>query len=163
RLPPVRRRPCAADRAAGHGRADDPPADQPRGHRGVPPRGAGHLPDDGPRVGDPPAHPRDPGAGPAADAELPLLWSGVPAAAPGDQLQQPGGGRPRRLRGAAMSTGLKLTHYPPMPHQLRRYHHLGGNQAGILPGYLVPVVDVPGEPLMRAMTATMPAYHRIIM
>lgn len=62
-----------------------------------------------------------------------------------------------------MSTGLKLTHYPPMPHQLRRYHHLGGNQAGILPGYLVPVVDVPGEPLMRAMTATMPAYHRIIM
>jgi thiazole/oxazole-forming peptide maturase SagD family component len=50
-----------------------------------------------------------------------------------------------------------------MPHQLRRYRHLGGNQTGILPGYLVPVVDVPGEPRMRAMTATMPRYHRLIM
>lgn len=58
---------------------------------------------------------------------------------------------------------MRLTHYPPMPHLLRRYRYLGGNQAGILPGYFVSVTDIPGEPLMRAMTATMPAYHRLIM
>lgn len=57
----------------------------------------------------------------------------------------------------------RLTHYPSMPHLLRRYQHLAGNQAGILPGYFVAVTDIPGEPLMRAMTATMPAYHRFIM
>ncbi|MEV0733034.1 YcaO-like family protein [Polymorphospora sp. NPDC050346] len=56
-----------------------------------------------------------------------------------------------------------LTHYPPMPHLLRRYRHLGGNQTGIMPGFLVSVADIPGEPQMRAMTATMPHYHRSIM
>lgn len=56
-----------------------------------------------------------------------------------------------------------VTHYPSMHHLLRRYRHLGGNQAGILPGYFVAVTDIPGEPLMRAMTATMPAYHRLVM
>ena len=58
---------------------------------------------------------------------------------------------------------MKLAHYPAMPHLLRRYRHLGGNQTGILPGYFVAVTDIPGEPVMRAMTATMPSYHRLIM
>jgi thiazole/oxazole-forming peptide maturase SagD family component len=53
--------------------------------------------------------------------------------------------------------------YPPMPHLMRRYRHLGGNQTGIMPGFLVSVADIPGEPEMRAMTATMPHYHRQIM
>jgi thiazole/oxazole-forming peptide maturase SagD family component len=56
-----------------------------------------------------------------------------------------------------------LSHYPPMPSLLRRYRHLGGNQAGIMPGFFVSVADIPGEPQMRAMTATMPHYHRLIM
>lgn len=56
-----------------------------------------------------------------------------------------------------------LRHYPPMPHLLRRYRHLGGNQTGIMPGFFVSVADIPGEPEMRAMTATMPHYHRLIM
>jgi thiazole/oxazole-forming peptide maturase SagD family component len=53
--------------------------------------------------------------------------------------------------------------YPPMPHLLRRYKLLGGNQTGIMPGFFVSVADIPGEPQMRAMTATMPHYHRQIM
>ncbi|WP_157631316.1 YcaO-like family protein [Catelliglobosispora koreensis] len=53
--------------------------------------------------------------------------------------------------------------YPPMAHLLKRYRHLGGNQAGIMPGFFVTVADIPGEPLMRSMTATMPHYHRQIM
>lgn len=57
----------------------------------------------------------------------------------------------------------RLTHYPAMPHLLRRYRALGGNQTGILPGFFVSVTDIPGEPVMRAMTATMPSYHRLIM
>lgn len=56
-----------------------------------------------------------------------------------------------------------LSHYPAMTHLLRRYRRLGGNQAGILPGYFVAVTDVPGEPRMRAMTSTMPHYHRLVM
>ncbi|GIG56445.1 streptolysin associated protein SagD [Longispora fulva] len=56
-----------------------------------------------------------------------------------------------------------ITHYPSMTNVLRRYAHLGGNQGGIMPGFLVSVADVPGEPQMRAMTATMPQYHRLIM
>ncbi len=56
-----------------------------------------------------------------------------------------------------------LTHYPPMPTLLRRYRHLGGNQAGIMPGFFISVADIPGEPQMRAMTSTMPHYHRLIM
>lgn len=58
---------------------------------------------------------------------------------------------------------IALSHYPPMPHQLRRYRHLGGNQSGIMPGFFVSVADIPGEPELRAMTATMPNYHRLIM
>ncbi len=57
----------------------------------------------------------------------------------------------------------RASFYPPMPHLLRRYRFLGGNQAGIMPGFFVSVADVPGEPQMRAMTATMPHYHRQIM
>lgn len=56
-----------------------------------------------------------------------------------------------------------ISHYPPMPHLMRRYRHLGGNQTGIMPGFFVSVADIPGEPQMRAMTATMPHYHRSIM
>ncbi len=56
-----------------------------------------------------------------------------------------------------------LTHYPPMPRLLRRYRHLGANQSGVMPGFFVSVADIPGEPRMRAMTATMPHYHRLIM
>lgn len=56
-----------------------------------------------------------------------------------------------------------VRHYPPMPHLLRRYRFLGGNQTGIMPGFFVSVADIPGEPQMRAMTATMPHYHRLIM
>lgn len=62
-----------------------------------------------------------------------------------------------------MNGGPRLAHYPPMTHLLRRYRHLGGNQTGILPGYFISVADIPGEPLMRAMTATMPQFHRLIM
>jgi thiazole/oxazole-forming peptide maturase SagD family component len=64
---------------------------------------------------------------------------------------------------APVGAGPRLAHYPPMPHLLRRYRHLGGNQTGILPGYFMAVTDIPGEPRMRAMTATMPSYHRLIM
>jgi thiazole/oxazole-forming peptide maturase SagD family component len=56
-----------------------------------------------------------------------------------------------------------VAYYPPMQHLLRRYRHLGGNQTGIMPGFLVSVADIPGEPQMRAMTATMPHYHRSVM
>src|SRR5690606_11809530 len=113
----------------------------------------------------PPAHLRDPGAGPVADAQLSGMRTGGQAAAAGAQLQQSGGGGPDRVGGAAMSapTAAPLAHYPPLRHLLRRYRHLGGNQAGIPPGYCVAVTDSPGEPLMRAMTATMPAYHRRVM
>lgn len=67
------------------------------------------------------------------------------------------------MTAAPGGAGPRLAHYPSMPHLLRRYRHLGGNQTGILPGYFVAVTDIPGEPLMRAMTATMPSYHRMIM
>jgi len=50
-----------------------------------------------------------------------------------------------------------------MSHLQAKYRHIGGNQTGIMPGYLVSVADIPGEPEMRAMTATMPHYHRQIM
>jgi ribosomal protein S12 methylthiotransferase accessory factor YcaO len=50
-----------------------------------------------------------------------------------------------------------------MTNLLRRYRHLGGNQAGIMPGFFVSVADIPGVPEMRAMTATMPRYHRQVM
>nr|MDT0656839.1 YcaO-like family protein [Micromonospora sp. DSM 115978] len=56
-----------------------------------------------------------------------------------------------------------ISHYPPMTHLLRRYRHLGGNQGGIMPGFFVSVADIPGEPELRAMTATMPHYHRLVM
>ncbi|MGI5183609.1 YcaO-like family protein [Dactylosporangium sp. CA-152071] len=56
-----------------------------------------------------------------------------------------------------------VSHYPPMTRLLRRYKHLGANQTGIMPGFFVAVADIPGEPRMRAMTATMPHYHRLIM
>ncbi|HEY8474211.1 MAG TPA: YcaO-like family protein [Natronosporangium sp.] len=56
-----------------------------------------------------------------------------------------------------------LTYYPSMVHQLARYRRLGGNQTGILPGYFVSVTDIPGEPLLRSATATMPKYHRLVM
>ncbi|QSB06864.1 YcaO-like family protein [Natronoglycomyces albus] len=58
---------------------------------------------------------------------------------------------------------MRIKHYPPMSRLLNQYRHIGGNQTGIMPGYFVSVADVPGEPLMRAMTATMPHYHRNIM
>ncbi|HWG99753.1 MAG TPA: YcaO-like family protein [Pilimelia sp.] len=67
------------------------------------------------------------------------------------------------MSGRGAATAGTLTHYPPMPHLLRRYRHLGGNQAGIMPGFFVSVADIPGEPQMRAMTSTMPHYHRSIM
>jgi thiazole/oxazole-forming peptide maturase SagD family component len=44
---------------------------------------------------------------------------------------------------------------------LRRYAHLGGNQGGILPGMLVSVAAVEGEPFLRSATAAMPQYHRL--
>lgn len=56
-----------------------------------------------------------------------------------------------------------LSHYPPMTRLQRKYREIGGNQTGIMPGYFVSVADIPGEPEMRAMTATMPNYHRLIM
>jgi thiazole/oxazole-forming peptide maturase SagD family component len=56
-----------------------------------------------------------------------------------------------------------VRHYPPMPHLLKRYRLVGGNQTGIMPGFFVSVADIPGEPEMRAMTATMPHYHRQVM
>lgn len=58
-------------------------------------------------------------------------------------------------------TGVR--YYPSMTHLVRGYRRLAGNQAGIMPGFLVSVADIPGEPRMRAMTATMPRYHRQIM
>lgn len=58
---------------------------------------------------------------------------------------------------------VSLSHYPPMSRLLRQYRNIGGNQSGIMPGYFVSVADIPGEPEMRAMTATMPHYHRQIM
>jgi thiazole/oxazole-forming peptide maturase SagD family component len=60
-------------------------------------------------------------------------------------------------------TAGRLSHYPSMTHLIRQYQHLGGNQAGIMPGFFVAVADIAGEPEMRAMTATMPHYHRQIM
>ncbi len=59
--------------------------------------------------------------------------------------------------------GITVSHYPSMTNLVRRYQHIGGNQAGIMPGFLVAVADIPDEPVMRAMTATMPHYHRQIM
>ncbi|GGM78486.1 YcaO-like family protein [Dactylosporangium sucinum] len=56
-----------------------------------------------------------------------------------------------------------LAHYPSMTRLMRRYRHLGGNQTGILPGYFFNVAEIPGEPWLRSMTATMPHYHRLIM
>lgn len=58
---------------------------------------------------------------------------------------------------------VHLSHYPSMTRLENKYRHIGGNQTGIMPGFFVSVADVPGEPEMRAMTATMPHYHRLIM
>jgi len=43
---------------------------------------------------------------------------------------------------------------------LSRYAKLGGNQGGILPGMLVSVAKVAGEPYLRSATVAMPQYHR---
>jgi thiazole/oxazole-forming peptide maturase SagD family component len=51
--------------------------------------------------------------------------------------------------------------YPGMASALKRYSGLGGNQGGILPGLLVSVASVAGEPYLRSATAAMPQYHRL--
>lgn len=53
--------------------------------------------------------------------------------------------------------------YPGMSAALSRYARLGGNQGGILPGMLVSVAAVRGEPFLRSATAAMPQYHRLAM
>lgn len=57
-------------------------------------------------------------------------------------------------------TSLRLRNYPGMSTALARYAKVGGNQGGILPGMLVSVAAIKGEPYLRSATASMPAYHR---
>lgn len=60
-------------------------------------------------------------------------------------------------------TAIPTRGYPGMATALRRYAQLGGNQGGILPGMLVSVAAVEGEPFLRSATAAMPQYHRLAM
>ncbi|WP_441247891.1 YcaO-like family protein [Kitasatospora sp. McL0602] len=60
-------------------------------------------------------------------------------------------------------SGLPMRGYPGMTAALGRYAKLGGNQGGILPGMLVSVAAVEGEPFLRSATAAMPQYHRLAM
>ena len=55
---------------------------------------------------------------------------------------------------------MKLTHYPSMTHIVNEYKKIGGNQVGIIPGNFISVTEFPGEPYIRTMTASMPAYHK---
>lgn len=60
-------------------------------------------------------------------------------------------------------SGLLLREYPGPASALRRYARIGGNQGGILPGMLVSVAAVDGEPYLHSATAAMPRYHRLAM
>ncbi|MGV9268188.1 YcaO-like family protein [Kitasatospora sp. NPDC003701] len=53
--------------------------------------------------------------------------------------------------------------YPGMTTAMARFGRIGGNQGGILPGMLVSVAAVEGEPYLRSATAAMPQYHRLAM
>ncbi|MFF4371591.1 YcaO-like family protein [Streptomyces sp. NPDC001594] len=58
-------------------------------------------------------------------------------------------------------SGIPLLGHPGMGAALARYGRIGGNQGGILPGMLVSVAAVEGEPYLRSATAAMPQYHRL--
>ncbi|MER8186880.1 YcaO-like family protein [Kitasatospora sp. NPDC094015] len=58
-------------------------------------------------------------------------------------------------------SGIPILGHPGMAHALARYGRIGGNQGGILPGMLVSVAAVDGEPYQRSATAAMPQYHRL--
>ncbi|MFJ1704809.1 YcaO-like family protein [Kitasatospora sp. NPDC088346] len=58
-------------------------------------------------------------------------------------------------------SGIPLLGHPGMADALARYGRIGGNQGGILPGMLVSVAAVEGEPYLRSATAAMPQYHRL--
>jgi thiazole/oxazole-forming peptide maturase SagD family component len=60
-------------------------------------------------------------------------------------------------------SGVRIGGYPGMTSTLDRYARIGGNQGGILPGMLVSVAAVEGEPYLRSATAAMPQYHRLAM
>ena len=49
-----------------------------------------------------------------------------------------------------------------MTHLVNEYRKIGGNQTGILPGTFITTPEFPGEPYIRAMTANMPSYHKIV-
>lgn len=58
-------------------------------------------------------------------------------------------------------SAIPLLGHPGMGAALARYERIGGNQGGILPGMLVSVAAVEGEPYLRSATAAMPQYHRL--
>jgi len=58
---------------------------------------------------------------------------------------------------------IPVRSYPAMSAAMDRYRRLGGNQGGIMPGMLVSVARVGGEPFLNAATAAMPQYHRLAM
>ncbi|GAA2803969.1 YcaO-like family protein [Kitasatospora sp. CM 4170] len=58
-------------------------------------------------------------------------------------------------------SGIPTRGHPGMAEALARYGRIGGNQGGILPGMLVSVAAIDGEPYLRSATAAMPQYHRL--